>query len=60
VVRAEISKLEGEVDLFVVDEIGTMECFSNAFISRRLLDSWTPPCPFRRPSPPRAAALSGK
>jgi nucleoside-triphosphatase len=44
VVRAEISKPEGEADLFVVDEIGKMECFSNAFVqaATRLLDGPVP------------------
>ena len=43
-VENEISKAEGKVDLFVVDEIGKMECFSNAFVqaATRLLDSSVP------------------
>ncbi len=43
-VENEISKVEGAVDLFVVDEIGKMECFSNAFVqaATRLLDSSVP------------------
>lgn len=43
-VENEISKPEGEVDLFVVDEIGKMECFSNNFIqaATRLLESPVP------------------
>jgi nucleoside-triphosphatase len=43
-VRAELSRPPGEVDIFVIDEIGKMECFSSAFVAvaRRLLNATTP------------------
>jgi nucleoside-triphosphatase len=40
----ELNRATGDVDLFVIDEIGKMECFSTRFVELvgRLLDSETP------------------
>jgi nucleoside-triphosphatase len=42
-VSEEILEAENEVDLFVIDEIGKMECFSDVFVDAvtRILDSET-------------------
>jgi nucleoside-triphosphatase len=44
VVRLELQKPCGEVDLFVIDEIGKMECFSGLFMdaTERVLDGPSP------------------
>jgi len=41
IVHGELDKPEGNVDLFVIDEIGKMECFSRVFVEavKRLLNS---------------------
>ena len=43
-IRNELQGLGSEVDLFVVDEVGKMECFSPLFVERMqwLLDGSTP------------------
>jgi len=44
IVRVELQRPSAEVDLFVIDEIGKMECFSRLFIdaTERVLDSPSP------------------
>lgn len=44
VVRAELQRPIGDVDLFVIDEIGKMELFSDVFVQviRRILDGDVP------------------
>jgi nucleoside-triphosphatase len=43
-VHAELSKPLDQVDLFVIDEIGKMECYSSIFVAaaRRVLDATVP------------------
>ena len=43
-VRAELLQADAEVDLFIVDEIGKMECFSDLFVDamRTILDGDVP------------------
>ena len=44
IIQAELGQSPGEVDVYVIDEIGKMECLSPAFIQavRRLLDGPAP------------------
>jgi nucleoside-triphosphatase THEP1 len=46
IIRIELGKPPGEVEMFVVDEIGKMECMSPVFVAAtiRILDGPVPFC----------------